>query len=231
MGTIFSSHQASDLNQINKHMQIIIRMGAREKFYLEIESVNKIKEVKRRINDKKGFTASQQYLFSGDSELKDEHILFDYNIGHGNVLDLILKSGMMGGNTDIFIVAYGLGRKRFITLHVNLYNTILEVKFKIQLKEFVPIADQSLHHTYNLCNERTLSDYGITRDSVLKLFTGKICGGGGPYDLVSDCAACQQTHCEILSFDNKLWYSSFIQCATERTYWFMIVVHDIIITS
>ena len=120
----------------------------------------KIKEIKEYIYvDEPQF----EHLYSeNNNELEDGKSLSDYNFNRNTRLKLVLKS-----NDFIFIFISFLEMK--IILKVNESDNILEIKNMIKVHLNIAPFYQGLYFNSKLEDNKTISDYNIKNESILRL--------------------------------------------------------------
>ena len=120
----------------------------------------KIKEIKEYIYvDEPQF----EHLYSeNNNELEDGKSLSDYNFNKNTRLKLVLKS-----NDFIFIFISFLEMK--IILKVNESDNILEIKNMIKVHLNIAPFYQGLYFNSKLEDNKTISDYNIKNESILRL--------------------------------------------------------------
>ena len=124
----------------------------KETFFVTVEQGDSIEYVKKKIQDQEGIPSEQQTLDFSGMELKNERTLKDYNIPINSFLFLTCL--------DYIFVKMLTGK--IIRLVVGSYDSIKNVKTKIQEKEGIPLKQQRLFFVgRELEDDRTLFFYGI----------------------------------------------------------------------
>lgn len=147
-------------------MYIVAKMISGEMIDLEADLDESIKNIKRKIQDKKGIPSEQQRLMFNGKEMNDYHTLSDYNIQNGSTVHLIkrVRDGM-----EIFAnLTTSVGKP--VRLQVEPTDTIKNVKTKVQVKTGIPPDQQRLVFAREeLKDSLTLADYYINNGATLVL--------------------------------------------------------------
>ena len=131
---------------------------------LEIKPSDTIQNVKTKIQDKEGISPDQYDVFFGGQQLKDDHIVAEYNIPKRSTLNMVLRL-----RRRIFIMNPSTSNET-ISLEVQQSDTIEDVKAEIQNKMGIPVEHQHLRIAdQQLEDDCTLSDYNVHEESIICL--------------------------------------------------------------
>nr|XP_027210179.1 polyubiquitin-like isoform X2 [Penaeus vannamei] len=143
---------------------------------IEVTPQDTVEVLKAKIQDIEGVPIDQQRLIFSGNQLEDERTLEDFNISSESVLHLILR--LRGGGIRMFFLNVVLPSADVIQPVVNGQTTVSEVKKLLEeedpslkgRKYRLMVAQQAMS------SSKTLRDYGITSEAVVRLdLTKKRC--------------------------------------------------------
>ena len=169
-------------------MKILLKSLKGQEYFLEVNSSDKIKIVKEKLEDKyKIFDGN--LIYSG-KRLDDDKKLEDYNISDGCIIHLIERLKPLKPNNfsinennqkvniaknDIQIekiLVKIIGEKKFF-IDFNALDTIEDLKKKIKTKEGLDLTQYNIFFKRTLLNynNKTLSDYNISKNDEIRLIS------------------------------------------------------------
>ena len=147
------------------HMRINVRVNrSGETFPLVVSSCELVEDVKYHIKVRMGFPADQQGLVCPPYVLEDGHDLSDYDIKENDTIQLMPALLWM----QIYVK---MDKDTYISLKVETFYSIADVKTQICSKRGVPPAEQCLFFAGKALEDGyTLSDYKVDWGFTLYVF-------------------------------------------------------------
>ena len=132
---------------------------------LEVEKSETIQSIKNKFSLKDiHLPVANQKIVYNDNELEDNKSLKEYNINFGEIIDVIYKSD------KIFPIFISTLTGKIIKIDANFFDTMHDIKEKIQKKEGIPICDQRfIFNGRQLEDDFTLGDYNIRENDKIFL--------------------------------------------------------------
>ena len=153
------------LLRLTPQMQIPVIFESGKSITLDVKPHDTIQHVKEIIQNLEKIPTENQILMYDAVQLGNRYTLSDYNICENSRIPLFLK---LKRQMQIFVKIFG---GKTITLEVEACDTIMDLKFKIEEKEGIPLTQQRLlYSSRTLKDECKLSDYNIGKESTLHLF-------------------------------------------------------------
>ncbi|KAL8526043.1 hypothetical protein ACS0TY_015313 [Phlomoides rotata] len=150
-------------------MQIFVRKLNGNTTTLNVESCERVCNIKRKLKEKEGIRSDLHLglIYKGNL-LGDEHTLAHYNILQKSTLQLFLSRHTFVKTWDMYVETWS---KNIFSINVKSVDTIDDVKAKIQEKEGIPPHNQLLFLRDEWLEDgsRTLADYGISNHDILQL--------------------------------------------------------------
>ena len=148
-------------------MKIQILSLVNKKFEISVNSNDRVRTIKDKIQEIDGIPPDQMRLVFGGAQLEDEHLISDYNITENSKIHLVLKlrGGMaMKPNPIKIRIKYF---ENCSIIKVDPLISIKKLKTQIEQLTKIPVSEQIL-----LCNEyylkddnKNLKDYSIGENS------------------------------------------------------------------
>ena len=150
---------------IGATLEILVDVMSLEPFILKVDPSDTISNLKKKIENVKGFSADEQRLVFQGKKLEDDRTVSDYNIQNNSTLNVVLP--ILGKHYPMEVTIL-TEAGRLATLRVKPIDSILELKRKVQDITRVPPYKQSLSFAgVELENARTISDYNMRNKSAI----------------------------------------------------------------
>jgi len=133
-----------------------------------LSGLETVSDIKDRIEEREGIASYQQHLIFSGKRLMNNNTLKGYGIQCESTLFLVVW--LKGSDKPVLFIKTATGR--IITIdRVNLKDTIMRIKARIERVERIPLERQRLIFAGSeLENDKTLEDYGIQYESTFHLF-------------------------------------------------------------
>ncbi|KAJ0612796.1 putative Ubiquitin-like domain-containing protein [Helianthus annuus] len=162
--TLTLTHRSRKSKKSKGSMKIFFKMLTGETVTRIIKPSDTVKRIKDIIQDKVHIPHHEQELIFNEMVLDNNDTLSSYNINNKSTLTVMRVSG---GFMYIFIKKL---TGKTITLVVEPFDTIQNMKSKIQNREGIPSCQQRLIlNGKNLEDGHTLTDYGVHKGSTIHL--------------------------------------------------------------
>ena len=157
----YNIHTESTLCLIQKVSKIFVETLSGTSTPLTVDTFDKIRNVKVKIQDEKRYHPDDQRLLFYGKLLEDDFKLSDYNIQNESTIRLVLKISKIFVKTLEGVI---------VTLKLTVSNTIRNLKIKIQdEKGYHPDGQWLIFNGESLEDNRTLSHYNIHDESTVYL--------------------------------------------------------------
>ncbi|CAF3679616.1 unnamed protein product [Rotaria socialis] len=149
---------------------MIIKIEAHEDISINIGTANTIRHVKEKILHSMGIPLHQQLLVFAGVELEDGQTLSHYDINNTSTVHLIRMYFGLNNTNDISEATVNIEDGGTIKLQIEPFNTIREIKEKIQDHEGIPVEQQFLAiGGVEVDDDQTISYYNVGNDSSIHL--------------------------------------------------------------
>ena len=158
-------------------MQIFVQiLGSGKTISLQVKNTDTIGVVKSKVEAKEGIPSEFNRLWFSGKWLQEDRKLSDYNISAESTLTLAIN---LNGGNNIEINVITLTGKR-LWIQTSPFETVQDVKVKIQDKEGFPVDQQRLVFSgYQLEDRMPLLSYNISNGCIIHVLLWLRGGGGG----------------------------------------------------
>ena len=148
-------------------MKIQILTLTNKKFEISINSKDRIRIIKDKIQDIEGIPPDQMRLIYGGVQLEDEHLISDYNIIENSKIHLILKlRGGMAMKSDPINIRI-IYETNYFLIKLDPLLSIKKLKTQIEQLTKIPASQQILLYNQNCLEDdnKNLKDYSVYENS------------------------------------------------------------------
>lgn len=133
---------------------------------IEVKPSDRIRDLKNKIENREGIPSEEQCLVYSGKRLNDELTLHDYSITNNATVHMQIHV-----NSELNQLYIKEENGDTFPIQFNNRELVSDIKEKIEAIKKIPVSQQYLtFEEHNLKNEKTLKNYSITNNSVLKLF-------------------------------------------------------------
>ena len=149
-------------------MEVNVKILDRPMITFKVELLATVQDIKSRIEEMKGISKEYQRLFYENKELTEE-VLKNYCIKKGSFTKLTLT---LKAEIKVYIQT----SIKLFPLHVDLNDTIAQVKERIYRKEGIPPSYQMLLRSGYMCDTSILGNLKIKNENVIKMIVNEELG-------------------------------------------------------